>query len=143
MPKSSILTQTKFSSWYKLRQDLETVEDPYALVTNYFQRLPKMKWYTDPYDQTNWPTPWELIEENEYCEFNLILGMCYTLQLTERFKNIKPMINVALDTVNKTVYYLLLIEDKVYGYVEEEWISATTLPKTLKMQKIYSMRPQH
>ena len=143
MLKSSILTQTTFSSWYKLRQQLETVEDPFILVAKFFQRLPRTKWYTDPYDQTNWPTPWELIEENEYCEFNLILGMCYTLQLTERFKKSKPLINVALDTINKTVYYLLLIEDKVYGYVEEEWVDATTLPKTLKMQKIYSMSPLH
>jgi hypothetical protein len=69
--------------------------------------------------------------------------MCYTLQLTERFKKSKPLINVAIDTINKTVYYLLLIEDKVYGYVEEEWVDATTLPKTLKMQKIYSMSPLH
>lgn len=143
MLKSSILTQTTFSSWYKLRQQLETVEDPLILVAKFFQRLPRTKWYTDPYDQTNWPTPWELIEENEYCEFNLILGMCYTLQLTERFKKSKPLINVAIDTINKTVYYLLLIEDKVYGYVEEEWVDATTLPKTLKMQKIYSMSPLH
>lgn len=143
MLKSSILTQTTFSSWYKLRQQLETVEDPLILVAKFFHRLPRTKWYTDPYDQTNWPTPWELIEENEYCEFNLILGMCYTLQLTERFKKSKPLINVAIDTINKTVYYLLLIEDKVYGYVEEEWVGATTLPKTLKMQKIYSMSPLH
>jgi hypothetical protein len=69
--------------------------------------------------------------------------MCYTLQLTERFKNSQTTINVAVDSINKAVYYLLKIEDKVYGYAEEEWVAVAELPKSLKMQKIYSMKPLH
>lgn len=137
-------TQTKllFSAWYKLRQDIEQSTNPLDLVVDFFDQLPKVKIYTDPYDQDTWPTPWELISENEYCPFNKILGICYTLQLTERFKNCQPKINVAIDTINKTVYYLLFIEDKVYGY-DEGWIAASKLPKSLKMQKNYTMRALH
>ena len=80
-------------------------------------------------------TPWN--------QKGVILGICYTLQLTERFKFCQPKINVALDTVNKTVYYLLFVDDKVYGYIEEEWASVEELPKALKMQKIYAMKPLH
>lgn len=141
MLKSGSITQTRFKTWYNLRQEVETSSDPFNLVSKFFNRLPRVKHYTDPYDSSTWPTPWELIEENEYCEFNIILGICYTLQLTERFKNCQPTINLAIDRINKTVYYLLLIDDKVYGYAEEEWIGALDLPKTLNMQKIYSMKP--
>lgn len=136
------LQQTRQLAWYQLRQQLETSEDPFSDVTTFFLRLPKVKYYTDPYDSSSWPTPWELIDENEYCEFNLILGMCYTMQLTERFKDTRPTINLAIDNVNKTVYYLLCIEDKVYGY-DDSWINVSELPKSLKMQKIYPMRPLH
>jgi hypothetical protein len=135
--------QTRLSAWYNLRQQLETSNDPFLDVTRFFLKLPRVKIYTDPYDSSTWPTPWELISENEYCEFNIILGICYTLQLTERFNNIKPKINVAVDAVNKTVYYLLVIDDKVYGYLDEEWTSVDQLPKTLKSQKIYNMKPLH
>jgi len=132
-----------FESWYRLRQDLEIDPDPFITVSKFFCRLPRVKIYTNPYDAETWPTPWELIDENEYCEFNIILGICYTLQLTERFKNCQPKINVAIDTINKTVYYLLFIDDKVYGYVENEWIDVGALPKSLKAQKIYTMKPLH
>jgi len=136
------LSQQNLSAWYNLRQQLETAADPLGDVTNFFQRLPRVKRYTDPYDENSWPTPWELITENEYCDFNRILGMCYTLQLTERFKNCHPTINVAIDRINKTVYYLLLVEDKVYGY-DDDWINVKTLPKSLKSQKIYAMKTLH
>lgn len=136
-------SQKRLSCWYDLRQRLETSADPINEVTKYFLRLPRVQIYTDPYDSSTWPTPWELIDENEYCEFNIILGICYTLQLTERFKTIQPKINVAIDKINKTVYYLLIIDDKVYGYSDEEWISVDQLPRTLKMQKIYTMKPLH
>ena len=136
------LSQQNLSAWYNLRQQLETAADPLGDVANFFQRLPRVKRYTDPYDENTWPTPWELITENEYCDFNRILGMCYTLQLTERFKNCHPTINVAIDRINKTVYYLLLVEDKVYGY-DDDWTDTKTLPKSLKLQKIYTMKQLH
>jgi len=137
------LQQTRQLAWYKFRQQLEESEDPFLDVAKFFLRLPRVKFYTDPYDRERWPTAWELISENEYCEFNLILGMCYTLQLTERFKNSQPTINVAIDTINKTVYYLLKIEDKVYGYAVEEWIDIKDLPTSLKIQKMYAMKSLH
>lgn len=136
------LSQQNLSAWYNLRQQLEIAADPLGDVANFFQRLPRVKRYTDPYDKNTWPTPWELITENEYCDFNRILGICYTLQLTERFKNCHPTINVAIDRTNKTVYYLLLVEDKVYGY-DDDWINVKTLPKSLKSQKIYTMKQLH
>ena len=136
------LQQTRQLAWYQLRQTLETSVDPFSDVAKFFLRLPRVKFYTDPYDSSTWPTPWELIDENEYCEFNLILGMCYTIQLTERFKDCRPTINLAIDIVNKTVYYLLCIDDRVYGY-DDSWITMSELPKSLKMQKIYPMKPLH
>ncbi len=136
------LQKTRLSAWYTLRQLLETSVDPLNDAANFFLKLPKTKIYTDPYDSSTWPTPWELIDENEFCQFNLILGICYTLQLTERFKNIHPKIKLSIDTNNKTVYYLLFINDKVYGY-ENEWIDVKDLPKSLKTQKIYAMKQLH
>jgi hypothetical protein len=129
--------------WYNFRQQLDTSASPLADVDQYFQTAPRVKIYTDPYDQSTWPTAWELINENEYCPFNIILAMCYTLQLSSQFKNVIPTITITLDKINKTVYYLLFIDDKVYGYDEAGWIPAKTLPKTLMNLKIYSMTPLH
>ena len=137
----SSLELDHFKPWVAFRTKLECSRDPLIEVARYFEHQPKVKFYTDPYDQTSWPTAWELILENRYCAVNIILGICYTLQLTERFKHISPTINIAIDKKDKTVYYLLIIEDKVYGYQIEEWCTLDQLPKSLIMEKMYSMKP--
>lgn len=143
MLTSDRLQNARFTSWVNFRNYLENAEDPFKEVSSYFLKLPRVKVYTDPYDSSTWPTAWELIAENEYCEFNIILGICYTLQLTERFKDSQPIIKVMIDNHSRTVYYLLFLKDKVYGYLDEEWIDVNDLPKSLKIQKIYHMRPLH
>lgn len=138
-----IAHSTRISNdWYDLRQRLEYIDNPFEEVADFFEHLPKVKIYTDPFNPETWPTPWELIQENEYCPFNIILGICYTLQLTERFKECQPKINVTIDRVNKTMYYLLIIKDKVYGY-DSKWINTSSLPNSLKIQKSYEMKELH
>lgn len=133
----------RLSNWYQFRQQLETSSSALDDTANYFKNVPKVKVYTDPYDQTTWPTAWELINENEYCPFNLTLAVCYTLQLTTYYQNYSPLIKIALDKTNKTVYYMLFIDDKVFGFDATGWISANNLPTTLKYLKIYNMPPLH
>ena len=123
--------------WIAFRDTLENSSTPFEDVSLYFERKLNTKNYTDPYDRENWPTPWELIYEDQFCLFNIILGIFYTLQLTERFKNSRPVINLVLDKTDKTVYYLLIIDDKVYGYLSEDWCSPKDLPKSLITKKTY------
>lgn len=129
--------QSRLHNWYTLRKKLETSKEPFLEVSDYFERMPRVKFYTDPYDCNTWPTPWELIDENEYCQFNIILGICYTLQLTERFANCQPEISIAIDSNTRSVYYLLYIHDKVYSY-EFGWIDRSQLPETISIQKCYN-----
>jgi hypothetical protein len=136
-------TKQRLVDWHAFRLQLENSETPLTDVVDYFQSLPRVKVYTDPYDQSSWPTAWQLIDENEYCQFNIILAICYTLQLTTHFENSSPLIKIAIDRINKVVYYLLFIDTKVYGYDDINWIPADSLPKTLKYLKIYNMPPLH
>ena len=41
----------------------------------------------DPWDQNTWLGPWQLVEKNLYTEMCITLGICYSLQLTERFSS--------------------------------------------------------
>jgi hypothetical protein len=136
-------TDLLIKNWYNFRQQLETSKHPFTEVSNYFLSKPKAKFYTDPYDQSTWPTPWELIIENEYCPFNLILGICYTLQLTERFNDITPTIAIAFDNSSKEAYYLLIIKDQVFGYSDDEWTTVNSLPNTLTIKKKFEMERLH
>lgn len=130
----------RLETWKLLRRHLETSNTPFEDVVNFFNQFPKVKIYTDPYDQSTWPSPWELIEENQYCAFNLILAVAYTIQLSDRFKSLQPQITISIDSVNKTMYYLLFLDDKVYGF-NDEWLDVNKLPKSLKNIKIYHLAP--
>jgi len=135
-------TEKLLTNWIAMRQQLEVAADPFTTATEFFDRLPKAKHYTDPYDPSRWPTPWELILENTYCPFNMLLGICYSFQLTERFQLCQPSIRISIDIASKTVYYLLVIGEKVYGY-DEGWVRLIDLPKSLKTQKIFEMEELH
>lgn len=134
-------TEKRLAAWRELRQHLECSTSPFDDVAAFFNQFPKTKFYTDPYDQTTWPTAWELIEENQYCSFNLLLGICYTIQLCERFGTISPKITVSIDKTNNSVYYLLFVDNIVYGFEDGTWCDQSQLPKLLKNIKIYSMPP--
>jgi len=131
----------RLSNWYEFRKNLETALDPFKAVYHFFDQSPKVKVYTDPYDRSTWPTAWELIDENEYCPFNFVLAMGYTLMLTKRFEKSTAKISISIDKLDKTVYYLLYIDDKVCGYSDQGWIPVIDLPTTLIDLKIYPMTP--
>jgi hypothetical protein len=133
--------EKRLAAWQQLRQHLENSATPFDDVVEFFNNFPQVKVYTDPYDQSTWPTAWELIEENEYCPFNMLLAVCYTLQLCTRFENSKPKISISVDKLSKSVYYMLLIDKLVYGYEDGVWIPIEHLPNSLKNIKIYSMPP--
>jgi hypothetical protein len=137
------VVEHRLAAWQQLRQHLETSKTPFDDVLNFFNQFPKTKFYTDPYDRSTWPTAWELIEENKYCPLNLILGICYTLQLCERFQDSEPTISITIDKTSNSLYYLLTIGGIVYGYEDGTWTLERSLPNSLKIIKIYKMQPLH
>ena len=134
-------TVKRLNSWRTLRNHIEHSLTPLDDIAEFFNQFPRVKIYTDPYDQSTWPTPWELIEENQYCPFNIILAIAYTIQLCSRFNDLQPKITITIDEITKTVYYLLFLKDEVYGFIQNEWIHKNDLPKSLKNIKIYHLDP--
>lgn len=136
-------SKQRLRAWHDFRQQLETSSDPLNDVANLYSHAPAVKIYSDPYDQATWPTPWELLEENEYCPFNQTLAVAYSLKLTNRFKEWRPKIAITVDNEDKCVYYLLYHRDKVYGYKKHAWIPVEMLPTSLTAKKIYYLDSLH
>ena len=55
--------------WLGLRNQLEVDKDPFDSVFKFWNNVPTSKISIDPYDKERWPDPWEMIYENDYCEF--------------------------------------------------------------------------
>ena len=129
----------KLSRWTNFRNELETSISPFEDVLTYYNTKKRCKLRTNPWDQANWPTPWELLEVNKYCDFTLTLASCYTLQLTDRFKDFEFEIHISIDKVNEELLYPLHVDKKILCYNYDGVIQKTDLPTAIISQRIYKM----
>jgi len=134
--------ETKLSSWINFRNRLETSTTPFEDVIKHYNTLSKCKLSVDPWDQKTWPDPWELLCQNNICDFTNSLGVCYSLQLTDRFSQSKFEIHICTDTINDEVMYPVIIDDQyVLCYKLNEVCQKTDLPSNIVSQRIYPMIP--
>lgn len=73
----------RLQSWRDLRDTLENadIKTICVEVDKWWQSAPLVNHYLHPVDIDNWPGPWELIADNNYCSIARGLGMIYTLLL--------------------------------------------------------------
>ena len=129
--------------WRSFReQTLSKSTDIIADVINFYQQAPTVRINTDPYNQSIWLGPWELLLENKYCKFCKILGMCYTLQLTESFKGEDYKIHIGKDWENHEIYYLLSIDDSIIVF-DDNYIRVRDLPENIVIERNYFMPHIH
>lgn len=131
--------EDRLRHWHDFRQTLETCDDPYQAAIDYYQLAPLVSIAADPYDDETWPDPWELIEENQYCEFCKLLGICYSLQLTERFSGDDFEIHITQDKEKSQTNYLLKTNGYCIGYEPSKVIPINDLPPTLSIEMRYEM----
>jgi hypothetical protein len=131
--------EQRLAAWSEFRNKLEASEQPFHDVEMFYNQAPTVSIHTDPWDNKTWPSPWELVQENQYCDFCRVLGMCYSLQLTERFSRSKFEIHIIIDTKNSATLYLLHVDDIVIGHRNGEYVHAGNLPKYYDTKKIYHM----
>lgn len=133
----------RLRQWSDFRENLQNSKDPIQDAIDFYNKIPTVSIHTDPWTQDMWPNPWELIEENQYCDFCIVLGMCYSLQLTDRFSDGTFEIHIGIDSTKSKDYYLLTINNQVLGYDDTKAIHRSQLPKTLQIKKTYKMPKQH
>lgn len=101
----------KLQQWKNFRNSLELSSTAFEDVAQFWSRTPFVSNYLDPFDSKSWPDPWQLILNNKFDDLGIVLGMCYTLQLTERFKDNKFEIHMSMSQLKKDWRYVLLIDD--------------------------------
>jgi hypothetical protein len=125
--------------WRRFRESLEQSLTPIEDAIDFYKTAPLVSIQVDPYEYENWLDPWELIYENQYCEFSKILAICYSLQLTERFMDELFEIHIFTSNKESKTYYLLFFQNKVIGYDWSKPIDKNELPADLQSQTAYSM----
>jgi len=136
-PNSSF--EARLAAWAEMREEIADSEDPIQATIDYYSQAPEVSIHTDPYDRDTWPTPWELIQENLYCGFCRLLGIAYTLQLTDCFSDEQFEIHIQRSRETGEIYYLLYVGDRVVGYTGETHVAKSDIPNTHDLQHRYNL----
>jgi hypothetical protein len=131
--------EDRMRAWSEFRHSLETSNDPLSGTLKFYKKAPSVSIQADPWDSSTWPDPWELLYNNQYCDFCKILGICYTLQLTDKFKDTDFQIHICTNTEDSEVKYLLYVGDIVIGYDMDTVISKYEITKKIFVETVYSM----
>lgn len=102
----------RLAEWKKFRDKLETSQEPFKEVAEFWYFAPFVSHYLDPGDVDSWPDAWHLILSDKLDALAIVLGMYYTLKLTQRFSKTKYEIHMSMFT-NKDRDFWLLIDDDI------------------------------
>jgi hypothetical protein len=130
--------EERLALWPQFRATLETCEDPIQKAIDFYKDSPMVSLNADPWDQSTWPDPWELLKENEYCVFTRVLGIGYSLQLTDCLKGATFEIHIYTDD-KKGYCYLLSVNNHIIGWEDDTYVDRQDLPKNLEPQHTYSL----
>ena len=89
--------EDKVRVWKELRQDLESAYEPFRVLNDFIQSLPRSTRKQNPWDPESVALPWHLIENKSFTEYEIALLCGYTLQLTDRFSQAKVEIHISKD----------------------------------------------
>ena len=76
----------RLDSWNNLRDRCQTLPAEQALesINSWWFDVPWRPYYLHWDEQSNWPDPWQLLNDNHYCDLARALGILYTITLLDR-----------------------------------------------------------
>ena len=136
--------EDRLRSWRQVRERINNADDPYAEAIAVYSNAPQVNNKNiDMWNQKTWLDPWQLIKENGYTDTCIICGLCYTLQLTERFSRSQFEIHISTNNETKETFLLLAVDDVVIQPQEGRYMNRSAVPSTWISQKIYQMPAIH
>lgn len=130
--------EDRLRAWVAFRNTLETSDTPLQDVVEFYSSAPLVAIQVDPYNKETWPDPWELLNDNKYCDFAKILGIASTLKLTDRFTDVPMMIHIFTDRENSELKYLLIIDKNVIGYDQNNVVDISKISCKFKFDMSFS-----
>lgn len=71
----------RLALWRSFRKSLDTdnTKEVCRTVIRWWETAPLVSISIDPVNAEQWPTPWEMLHQGNFCEDSLALGMSYTI----------------------------------------------------------------
>ena len=116
----------RLQAWADLRDQCSQLPLAQALdhADAWWQQTPWKPYYLHWDDRNHWPTPWELLSDNVYCDLARGLGILYTISMLDRADITDATLVLTeegdnLVLVDKTKYILNWSPDSVVNTFQE------------------------
>lgn len=136
----------RLSRWSEFRKTLDSSSEALDDVAKFWQSAPLIPYHSkiDPYYSRQWPTPWEIVYDNQYDDFTLSLMIGWTLLLTEKFKTAKIEIKTLVDDTAKRLYNVVCVNDQwALNFVDGEAVPLDKVPSLYRLENLVPLeRPR-
>lgn len=135
-------TDDRLSFWAEHRSNLNTSETPFSDVWEFWKDAPYIQYNhkIDPYHQRNWPSPWEIIVDNQYDDFTKALMIGWSIKLTDRYKNSRIEIRTLVDKVKNAVYNIVYVDEEiVINYSDSGPVNADSVPDSFIVENLIEL----
>lgn len=126
----------RLAAWREFRRDQTSLSlnEQLKNTVNLWKTSCLGNTHYDYYNIDDWPSPWELIQDDSYDDFGKALGMAWTLVMIDddKIKNLKLSSYKDLD--RSSFYHVVHVEDKfILNYQFDKVSTKAQLPKTASL----------
>lgn len=137
----NLRSDQRLTEWKRFRESLSELDLESAIkaTTHLWSYAPFVGHYLDPARPEEWPNPWQLLDENYYCDLAKALGMLYTLSLTTHGKNIDLELQIVKDKNNNYSHLVFIDQGKyVINYWHDEIVNKKQVDDELQIKYSYT-----
>lgn len=134
----------RLTEWIKCRNHIDSTDNPLQYVWDVWHKAPFIPYNKkiDPYYQKNWPSPWEILEDNKYDDFTRALMIAWTLKLTKKFNNSFIEIKTLVDIFTGREYNLVFVDNEwVINYSDNGPVLVKDLPEQFRLENQIEVSP--
>jgi hypothetical protein len=135
-------TGERLARWRDFRKslDLLSLDSAVQATADFWQGCPFNPYYLDPADSESWPTAWDLITENYYCDLAKALGIVYTMHFSAHDQALAPEIHIYIDPETGYAYNLSVFAKGKYvvNFLDSTIVNIESINKKLKLKYCYS-----
>jgi hypothetical protein len=124
----------RVAEWKRVRSELEFSDTPFEDVAELWSRAPFVNPYLNYLDPKSWPDPWQLVIDCKLDDLAIVLGMLYTLKLTQRFMDTRFEIHMSI--INEEKQFFLLVDNCVLNF-EPKVVHSAEVLKEVNANKIW------
>ena len=129
----------RLAVWRQFRESLETSPTPLEDVAELWRHAPFVSPYLNPLLPTEWPDPWHLMLDLRLDDLALVLGMLYTIKLTQRFIDTNCEIHMSMCPQKKQHQYMLVVGNEQVLNLEYGTVVSAEQLKHLDTKTIYAV----